>query len=184
MTREEAMKIACAAAIANPEKYVGTGTDFVPHEWVIKAILCAANYPKSLGPPQPLPCGCTTFCEHKKYPSAPLRNGLYCREQKARGVDDAEFGMSEHRPSTNEIINVFNADAEDAAKWRALRGSARITAVGSAGLGTPWKGNYAHVTLNFWNIYPEGGDDGGVGAAWLDKYVELTRKVQEMVKPV
>lgn len=64
-------------------------------------------------------------------------------------------------------------DAEEAAKWRALRNCARITAMGSAGCrpgGQSFDGPTAHVTLNFWThnereteLYPR---------AWLDVFVE------------
>lgn len=64
-------------------------------------------------------------------------------------------------------------DAADAAKWRALRDCARITAMGCAGLTQPHNVDdaYAHLTLNFWT----GIDDGDPGPAyareWLDKFV-------------
>lgn len=73
-------------------------------------------------------------------------------------------------------------DAEDAAKWRALRNCARITAMGSAGLERETAADYAHVTLNFWtctdNTY--GGDPGPPWARdWLDRFVEKARRAQK-----
>jgi hypothetical protein len=72
-----------------------------------------------------------------------------------------------------------NCDAEDAEKWRALRNCARITGIGSAGLGRETAADYAHVTLNFWtctdNTY--GGDPGPEWAReWLDQFVEKARR--------
>lgn len=64
----------------------------------------------------------------------------------------------------------------DAAKWRALRGSQRITAMGSAGLDKPENG-YAHITLNFWTgIDHEAGPGPAWALEWLDKYVEIALK--------
>lgn len=42
MTREEAIELAHKALCRFPQPYY-TGTDFVPHEWVIMAIIEAAN---------------------------------------------------------------------------------------------------------------------------------------------
>jgi hypothetical protein len=68
-------------------------------------------------------------------------------------------------------------DAEDAAKWRALRNCDRITAMGSAGMDSP--DPYAHVTLNFWTGYS--GTPGPSWAyEWLDKFV--AKAVRNAVK--
>lgn len=80
MTRQQAIELARTYARAKPEKY--HAEPFEPHEWVVDAIMSAANGSKDDGPPQPLPCGCSTYCQHKEYPDAPLRKGLYCREKK------------------------------------------------------------------------------------------------------
>lgn len=69
-----------------------------------------------------------------------------------------------------------SADAEDAAKWRALRNSARITAMGCAGLiGDGLKRPDAHVTLNFWTHNTGGDEQDTVGREWLDLYVVKAR---------
>lgn len=71
-----------------------------------------------------------------------------------------------------------STDAQDAAKWRALRGSARITAMGAAGLGAHRRreNHYAHLTLNFWTIHDAPSDSNAL--AWLDEYVEIARRAQ------
>jgi len=70
-------------------------------------------------------------------------------------------------------------DAEDAAKWRALRNCARITSNGSAGLHVPeaLARPDAHVTLNFWThnereteTYPR---------EWLDQFVSKVQRLAE-----
>lgn len=71
-----------------------------------------------------------------------------------------------------------SADAEDAAKWRALRNCARMTAIGAAGLGPERAADdYAHVTLNFWT----GGKYDSPGEPWarewLDLFVAKARRV-------
>jgi len=65
------------------------------------------------------------------------------------------------------------ADALDAAKWRALRNCARMTAIGSAGLG-PEKAadDYAHVTLNFWTGGKYASPGEPFAREWLDRFVE------------
>jgi hypothetical protein len=69
-------------------------------------------------------------------------------------------------------------DAEDAAKWRALRGSARITAIGAAGLGAHRRkpNHYAHLTLNFWTVHDAPAD--ALALEWLDEYVEIAQRAQ------
>jgi len=72
-------------------------------------------------------------------------------------------------------------DAADAAKWRALRNCARITAMGSAGLtpeGEAYRTPYAHVTLNFWTGVKD--EDAGPPYAreWLDAFVEKALRAQ------
>lgn len=69
-----------------------------------------------------------------------------------------------------------DADAEDAAKWRALRNCARITALGSAGLGAPRDDHYAHLTLNFWTVHEAVGPTYAV--EWLDKFIAIAIRAQ------
>jgi hypothetical protein len=47
---------------------------------------------------------------------------------------------------------------EDAERWRALIGCARISAMGCAGLETPKENGYAHLTVNLWTVSPDGSD--------------------------
>lgn len=64
------------------------------------------------------------------------------------------------------------SDAEDAAKWRALRNCARITAMGSAGCdprGDSYPGPTAHVTLNFWTHNARESEPWH--REWLDTFV-------------
>jgi hypothetical protein len=84
-----------------------------------------------------------------------------------REVDDAE-----------RLPVETSRDAEDAAKWRALRGSARITAIGAAGLGAHRRkpNHYAHLTLNFWTVHDAPAD--ALALEWLDEYVEIAQRAQ------
>jgi hypothetical protein len=68
------------------------------------------------------------------------------------------------------------SDVADAAKWRALRNCARITAMGSAGIVTQQPNNYAHLTLNFWTVHDTPGDP--VTLAWFDEFVEIAQRAQ------
>lgn len=61
------------------------------------------------------------------------------------------------------------ADAADAAKWRALRHCARITAIGSAGMERPLDPD-AHVTLNFWTHNERETEEHP--RRWLDTFVK------------
>lgn len=70
----------------------------------------------------------------------------------------------------------FDNDAEDAAKWRALRNCARITAMGSAGLVKPQPHNYAHLTLNFWTVHDAPSEPYAL--EWLDKFVDIAIRAQ------
>ena len=40
--------------------------------------------PEETSPPRPLPCTCTTYCQHRGYPDAPLAHGYFCRELCAK----------------------------------------------------------------------------------------------------
>lgn len=70
--------------------------------------------------------------------------------------------------------NPAETDASDAAKWRALRNCARITAAGSAGLIQPHPDNYAHVTLSFWSVHDSPGDLWP--REWLDSFVAAAQR--------
>lgn len=66
-------------------------------------------------------------------------------------------------------------DAEDAAKWRALRNCARMTAFGSAGLtagSSTYDTDYAHVSLNFWTGGKYDSPGEPYAREWLDGFVE------------
>lgn len=88
----------------------------------------------------------------------------------------------------------FEADARDAARWRALLASERIRVLGSAGLmadtdpnGRPYNG-YAHLGLEIWTKFSKEGysqklqDDivhgNATGIEWLTKYVDIAVKEQ------
>jgi hypothetical protein len=77
-------------------------------------------------------------------------------------------------------------DIADAAKWRALRNCARMTAIGCAGL-TPesstYNTDYAHLTLNFWT----GGKYESPGEShareWLDGFVTKALRAMPPLEP-
>ena len=75
---------------------------------------------------------------------------------------------------------VRSGDAVDAARWRALIGSARIRVLGSVGLhsdtdpnGRPFNG-YAHIGLELWTRH-DGGHSPSDAADWLTRYVDTAR---------
>jgi len=79
-------------------------------------------------------------------------------------------------------------DAADAAKWRALRDCARITAMGCAGLTQATytaDDAYAHLTLNFWTGIPDGDPGPAYAREWLDKFVaKALRPAQKASEPL
>jgi hypothetical protein len=71
-----------------------------------------------------------------------------------------------------------------AKRWDALINSARIRALGSAGLnselspnGQPWN-NYAHLGVELWTKHDEFTEDS-FGKAWLEKYADIAIAAQE-----
>lgn len=100
----------------------------------------------------------------------PAFNDPHQGHERSAFMAGVRFALARSAPETS-------GDAEDAAKWRALRNCARMTAMGSAGLG-PEKAadDYAHVTLNFWT----GGTYDSPGEVfarhWLDAFVEKARR--------
>lgn len=73
-------------------------------------------------------------------------------------------------------------DAEDAAKWRALRNCARITTMGCAGLHDPdaLARPDAHLALNFWTHNER--ETEPFPRQWLDQFVEKALRLTK-VKP-
>lgn len=65
----------------------------------------------------------------------------------------------------------------DAAKWRALIGSERISVMGSAGLGKPQPNNYAHLTLNFWTRHDPAGTHPSVFED-VERYLQIAKLAQ------
>jgi hypothetical protein len=91
------------------------------------------------------------------------------------------FAESEEERATLEVELAESpshemSDVADAAKWRALRNCARITALGSAGIVTQRPNNYAHLTLNFWTVHDTPGDP--MTLAWFDEFVEIAQRAQ------
>jgi hypothetical protein len=80
-----------------------------------------------------------------------------------------------------EQLSVDLQTVTDAAKWRALRNCARITTMGSAGLGPDNEADdYAHVTLNFWTgseFPPDFVDESPLARQWLDRFVTKAVRV-------
>ena len=82
-------------------------------------------------------------------------------------------------------------DVQDAARWRALLGTARIRPLGSAGLKTPENRNYAHLGLELWTTY--GRDysaeliermdrENAIGIEWLTKFADIAMAAQDSAK--
>lgn len=72
--------------------------------------------------------------------------------------------------------------ALDAARWRAVLGSAYLRPLGSAGLCSPMPNNYAHIGLELWTKYDAAGEDLSLenmrAASWLTKYADVARAAQ------
>jgi hypothetical protein len=73
-------------------------------------------------------------------------------------------------------------DAQDAERWRAFVGSARIKPQGSAGLNSPMPNHYAHMGLEIWTTFDrdysakllaEMDADNALGRDWLTKYADV-----------
>jgi hypothetical protein len=69
--------------------------------------------------------------------------------------------------------------AKDAARWRALIGSARVRVLGSAGLiselnpyDKPWDG-YAHIGLELWTRHEAAANEPPDAAEWITKYADI-----------
>lgn len=82
---------------------------------------------------------------------------------------------------------VEGALALDAARWRAVLGSAYLRPLGSAGLSSPMQNNYAHLGLELWTKFDAPGEDLGTESAlaigWLTKYADVARAAQAELKP-
>jgi hypothetical protein len=77
--------------------------------------------------------------------------------------------------------------ALDAARWRAVMGSAYLRPLGNAGLCSPMPNNYAHLGLELWTKFDAEGDDFRIenarAANWLTKYADVARAAQAEPKP-
>jgi hypothetical protein len=80
------------------------------------------------------------------------------------------------------IVQANTVDADDAAKWRALRNCPRITAMGSAGLIKENPNNYAHLTLNFWTVHEAPAEP--LATQWLDQFVQIAQRAAQQAKAV
>lgn len=115
------------------------------------------------------PAGCAECSNVAPIAKLTVRDGLAVRAGLyAPGLPDGDHDVY---PSASS--QPPSADAEDAAKWRALRNCARITAMGSAGChhgGDSFKGPTAHLTLNFWTHNAR--EHETYHREWLDVFVE------------
>lgn len=106
-------------------------------------------------------------------------NGILCPQcfvQRAERV--GERGPWTLAPVT-QPQGVVGDETRDAARWRALVGSARVRVIGSAGLrtnidpyGNPWDG-YAHIGLELWTKHaPDAINEPPDAVEWLTKYAD------------
>lgn len=91
--------------------------------------------------------------------------------------ENAKKAARLHKAAKARLRNLLLSMSEDAAKWRALRSSARIRALGSAGIDKPNPDGYAHLGLELWTRHPAPSDP--IALEWLDRYVEIIREHQE-----
>lgn len=100
--------------------------------------------------------------------------GCSARARIATCAADEIDALSVHR---DNLLHHRDEDTQDASNWRALINCARITSMGSAGLGDiPQANNYAHLTLNFWTVHPEPGTNYGCES--LMKFVAIAKRAQ------
>jgi hypothetical protein len=73
---------------------------------------------------------------------------------------DCNCGSTILTPDAWVYVNRQGADAEDAARWRALMSSQRVRVIGSAGLVDPTTGNlrmppdgYIHIGIELWSLH-------------------------------
>jgi hypothetical protein len=120
--------------------------------------------------------------------------GMACNEMHA-GSPNADVrrafgdGYRRAREEAADLVAVApaspqqaQADARDAARWRAFVGSARIKPQGSAGLNEPLADNYAHMGLEIWTTYDRDFSvpmlermdrETALGRDWLTKYADV-----------
>jgi hypothetical protein len=67
----------------------------------------------------------------------------------------------------------FSEDAEDAAKWRALVGCARIRVLGTAGVYEQLPDGYAHIGLELWTKHPASSTPASIEE--FEKFVAIAR---------
>ena len=77
--------------------------------------------------------------------------------------------------------------ALEAARWRAVIGSAYLRPLGNAGLCSPMPNNYAHIGLEMWTTSPFAGEDhseeNARAALWLTQYADVARAAQAEQTP-
>lgn len=76
--------------------------------------------------------------------------------------------------------------ALEAARWRAVLGSAYLLPHGNAGISSPMPDNYAHLGLELWTTFDEDADvskENACGVAWLTRYADIARAAQAEPKP-
>ena len=77
--------------------------------------------------------------------------------------------------------------ALDAARWRAVLGSAYLLPHGNAGVSSPMPNNYAHMGLELWTKFDEDQDVSAENARaveWLTRYADIARAAQAEQEPV
>lgn len=65
---------------------------------------------------------------------------------------------AQNEKQAQALCDTMNTNAQDASRWRAFIGSARIRIIGSAGIRKPEENHYAHVGMEIWTGYGKKGE--------------------------
>ncbi len=88
----------------------------------------------------------------------------------AEGSELAEFNIK----TRIELYAKVERLTEDAERWRAIIGCARVRVLGSAGVVEPKPEGYAHIGVELWTHYPSGSEPMAV--EHMTKFADLARK--------
>jgi len=83
-----------------------------------------------------------------------------------------------------QLYAKYEGMRQDALRWRAFIGSARLRMFGSAGLVEPQPEYYAHMGMEIWTKYGRPGEydfteENKVGIEWITKYADIAIEAQK-----
>lgn len=84
--------------------------------------------------------------------------------------------MTEHAHLTSLCANY----REDAERWRAMVGCARVRVLGSAGIAAPKPDGYAHIGVELWTRHTAPSDPAAI--EWLTKFADIAKTALQAEK--